>query len=180
MRMTGAGLLLAAVGTVGCAGAPSANGAEPPAPTITVTSPDFVDGGRLPSRYTCYGAGQSPPLRWSDPPAGRPAGWAVIVTDPDAPNGTYTHWVLFDIPAPIHQLTAGTVPTSARQAQSSSGSAGYDPPCPPSGTHHYHFQVVGQRRPINLPNGAPHDPVMAQLSTESAAQGTLVATVPHA
>jgi len=117
------------------------------------------------------------PLSWSD--NARPAGWAVVITDSDAPNGTFTHWVLFDIPASIHQIAAGAVPASARQAQNSAGTIGYDPPCPPSGIHHYHFQVVGLRHLLDLPNGTPHDRVTKAISADSAAEGTLVATVAH-
>jgi Raf kinase inhibitor-like YbhB/YbcL family protein len=102
---------------------------------------------------------------------------AVIVTDPDASRGPYTHWVVFDLPTQVHELASATIPPQARQGRNSAGTIGYTPPCPPSGTHHYHFTVVGLRDRIELPDSAPQDQVIQQIRDETVARGTLVATV---
>lgn len=163
-------MLTVVISAAGC----GANQAD----TISVTSPDFSEGGQLPDRYTCYGVGVSPPLRWTGVPAAASA-LAIIVDDPDAPRGTYTHWVVFDLPPQVHELALAATPPQARQATNSAGTIGYSPPCPPSGTHHYQFTVVGLRDRIGLPNGAPLDGAIQRISAESLARGTLTATLPH-
>jgi Raf kinase inhibitor-like YbhB/YbcL family protein len=175
-------LLMVAISVVGCGGnrADNSAGSSPDmsGSDITVTSPEFSEGAQLPDRYTCHGAGLSPPLRWSGvPPAA--AALALIVTDPDAPGGTYTHWVVFDLPPQVHELASGTTLPQARQATNSAGTIGYTPPCPPSGTHHYRFTLIGLRDRIELPNGAPLDQAIQHISAEALARGTLVATVTH-
>lgn len=183
VRQTVAALLLVvAISAVGCGGARAEHsaGSSPGVsrPEIMVTSSEFSDGGRLPDRYTCQGAGLSPPLRWSGLPASAAAS-AVIITDPDAPGGSYTHWVVFDLPPQVHELASASIPPQARQAGNSAGTVGYTPPCPPSGTHHYHFTVVGLRDRIALPDAAPRDQAIRQIRAETVARGTLVATVTH-
>ncbi len=170
------------VSVAGCAGNSADHSAES-APglsrsDIRVTSSEFAEGAQLPDRYTCHGAGLSPPLWWSGVPDAA-ATLAVIVTDPDAPRGTYTHWVVFDLPPQIRELAPATIPPQARQATNSAGTIGYTPPCPPSGTHHYQFTVVGLRHRIELPNGAPHDQAIQHIWAEALARGTLIATASH-
>ena len=181
--MTGTAMLvIIAISVAGCGGnhADTRAGSSPAmSPSdISVTSPEFSEGGRLPDRYTCHGAGMSPPLRWSAPPAAA-AAVAVTVTDPDAPSGTYTHWVLFDLPRQVHELAPGNIPPQARQATNSAGTIGYTPPCPPSGTHHYQFTVVGLHDRLELPDGAPLDQAIQHIQAATVARGTLVATVTH-
>jgi hypothetical protein len=175
-------LLIAATCVGGCGGNRADHGAgsspDSSRAQISVTSAQFAAGGQLPDRYTCHGAGLSPPLRWSSLPAGT-AAVAVIVADPDAPRGPYTHWVVFDLPPQVRELASATIPPQARQGRNSAGSIGYTPPCPPSGTHHYHFTVVGLRDRIELPDGAPQDLAIQQIWAEAVARGTLVATVTH-
>jgi Raf kinase inhibitor-like YbhB/YbcL family protein len=175
-------LVMLAIGAAGCGGThvddSAGSSAGMPRSTIGITSSDFADGARLPDRYTCHGAGISPPLRFSGVPTGA-AALAVIVTDPDAPGGTYTHWVLFDLPPQVHELAPGSTPAQARRATNSAGTIGYTPPCPPSGTHHYRFTVVGLRDRITLPDGAPLERAIQRIEAKALARGTLVATVTH-
>ena len=114
------------------------------AAAFSLTSPAFKDGGSIPSKYTCD-AGQtnpSPALAWSDAPANTKS-FALIMHDPDAPMaGGFTHWVLFDIPATTKQLPEGFQPGSVGVSGTSGfRRAGYGGPCPPSGSHHYHFML---------------------------------------
>jgi Raf kinase inhibitor-like YbhB/YbcL family protein len=108
-----------------------------------ITSPAFSDGGTIPARYSCDGENRSPRLTWSEAPDGTQS-FALIVDDPDAPGGTYTHWVLFDVPGDVSELAEakaqGTIGVSGRN---SFGDSGYGGPCPPPGgpPHRYRFTL---------------------------------------
>lgn len=112
---------------------------------ITVASTAFEEGGMIPKQYTCDGADISPPLSWSDVPK-EAKSLALISDDPDAPAGTWVHWVLFNIPPgatglpenvpPDETLTDGT-----QQGMTDFRRLGYGGPCPPGGTHRYYFKL---------------------------------------
>ncbi|MGD0547258.1 MAG: YbhB/YbcL family Raf kinase inhibitor-like protein, partial [Terracidiphilus sp.] len=116
-----AGLLLAAA-LLGC------HGSTVRAQTMNLTSTSF-QGERIPARFTCNGAGLSPQLAWSAPPVGT-ASLALIVTDPDAPGGSFVHWVLYDLPAGTLALAEGLpqLPEGARQGRNDFGDLGYGGP----------------------------------------------------
>jgi Raf kinase inhibitor-like YbhB/YbcL family protein len=105
---------------------------------LALTSPAFAGGGRIPVRYTCDGAGLSPPLRWTAPPRGTRS-FTLTVIDPDAPGGRFVHWVAAGIPPSSRGLPAGA--HAPREALNSAGSRGWTGPCPPSGTHRYVFTL---------------------------------------
>jgi Raf kinase inhibitor-like YbhB/YbcL family protein len=110
-------------------------------------SPAFADGAPVPLRHTCEGDDLSPPLAWSDAPAGTRS-FALLCDDPDAPAGTWHHWALFDIPAATSRVDEGVpgaeVAGTMRQAVNDFGRLGYGGPCPPRGhgVHHYHFRLL--------------------------------------
>ena len=111
--------------------------------TFAVTSSAFAAGGEIPKQYTCKGADTSPPLGWSGAPANA-AGFALIVDDPDAPSGTWTHWLLFDIPPTVHTLAQGYAPGGLGVSGTNDfGKLGYGGPCPPKGhgPHRYFFKL---------------------------------------
>ena len=115
-----------------------------PAP-MTLRSSAFGNGDSIPEKYTCTGADISPPLSWSAPPGGA-VSLALIVQDPDAPGGTFTHWVLFALNPSTRMLfegasPSGAVPKGAVEGTNDFGKTGYGGPCPPSGTHRYFFRV---------------------------------------
>lgn len=143
---------------------------------IRVTSPAFVDGAPVPVRFTCRGANLSPPLRWTGVPAGA-AAVAVVVADPDAPGGTYIHWVVLDADPATAGVGEGQVPARARQARNSAGHARYDGPCPPSGTHRYRFVVYALSRRTGLASGADLQEALDAIDRLATARGTLVGTV---
>jgi Raf kinase inhibitor-like YbhB/YbcL family protein len=105
---------------------------------FTLTSPAFADGTAIPPQYTCDGNDAPPPLQVSDPPPGTQS-FALIVDDPDAPRGTFTHWLAYDIPSAAPELKA----TVGKMLQNDFGRHGYGGPCPPPGdkSHRYHFTV---------------------------------------
>jgi Raf kinase inhibitor-like YbhB/YbcL family protein len=140
------------------------------ASTMTVTSSAFKAGAAIPVRYTCKGDNLSPPLQWTAPPSGT-AELALVVDDPDAPGGTFVHWVMAGIPASLRQLGENAVPEGAREARDYTG------PCPPSGpAHHYRFTLYALGRSAGVQEGT--DPVQAigAIQAAATAQGQLVGT----
>src|SRR5205807_3096509 len=95
-----------------------------PAAKLTVTSAAFSDGATIPVRFTCSGAGVSPPLAWSDPPSGT-TGFAVVVDDPDALSGTFVHWVMVGLDAGRRSLAEGERPGGITEGNNGAGHPGY-------------------------------------------------------
>ena len=126
--------------------------------SLYLSSSAFTDGQTLPTEYTCDGTGHSPPLQWSDAPA-QTQSFAIVLEDPDAPNGTFRHWGAYDIPATTHAFPAGEAQDGAsgfKQTRNDFGNAGYGPPCPPKGgqSHHYRFRLMA----LNVARlGSPSD-----------------------
>jgi Raf kinase inhibitor-like YbhB/YbcL family protein len=122
------------------------------AAAFALSSPAFAPGQTIPVRYTCDGANGSPPLRWTAPPR-RTTSLALLMEDPDAPVGTFTHWLAWNIKPTVRRLAAGARPP--RQGRTSAGTVGYTGPCPPPGpAHHYVFKLYALRTPLRLRAGA--------------------------
>ena len=134
----------------------------------------FQPGGDIPSKFTCTGADVSPALSWDDPPAGTQS-FALIADDPDAPVGTWVHWVAYDLPAGARQLPEGVSKTDAIagggvQGQNDFRKTGYGGPCPPPGKpHRYFFKLYALDSKLNLKPGA------TKKAVESAMQGHILA-----
>jgi Raf kinase inhibitor-like YbhB/YbcL family protein len=147
-------------------------GAKPAASPLAVSSPDFANDGTIPADHTCQAAGTSVPLQWSEPPP-RARSLAIIVDDPDAPGGVYTHFVLFNVPPSTRSLPSEPAEIApvvgGVLGRNSSGKSGFAPICPPSGRHHYRFSVLALDTMLPLGTGASADDV------EQAAQGHIVA-----
>lgn len=111
---------------------------------FVLTSSAFADGSTIPIRHTCAGSDSSPPLHWSDAPAGTKS-LALVCADPDAPGGTFYHWAVYDIPAAATSLPEhypAETRDQVRQAINGFGRRGYGGPCPPPGRpHHYRFTL---------------------------------------
>ena len=161
-------LLLAACGD----GGEKVSGPPPRAPEELRLTGSFTDGGTIPRRFTCDGAGTSPPLSWSRVSA-RARSLALLVEDPDAPGGTFVHWTLWDIPRSANFFVEGETPKGARQGEASSGKTGWAPPCPPSGTHRYVFTLYELSKPLGLEEGAGPEDVRAAVAKLAIARGTL-------
>ncbi len=116
----------------------------------------LATGAVLPEAYTCTGAGESPAVSWENVPQGTKS-FVLIVDDPDAPAGTFTHWLVYNIPQDIRQIyraqpNAKVLANGAQQGDNSAGSRGYFPPCPPIGpAHHYVFSVYALDYEISMP-----------------------------
>lgn len=105
-----------------------------------ISSPAFQDGGNIPVKYTCDGENISPPLAIDDVPS-EAKSLALIVEDPDAPRGTFSHWALWGIDPRIHDFPENAIPQKARQLRNDFRKEEYGGPCPPSGTHRYYFRL---------------------------------------
>jgi Raf kinase inhibitor-like YbhB/YbcL family protein len=121
---------------------------EGPMATLTLSSPTIQPDKPIPAQHSCQGDNISPALQWSGVPAGT-KGFALICDDPDAPGGTWIHWVIYGIPATATALPEKIAPTEtvsaitgAKQGRNSFDNIGYGGPCPPPGNpHHYHFKL---------------------------------------
>ncbi|HEY1814784.1 MAG TPA: YbhB/YbcL family Raf kinase inhibitor-like protein [Kofleriaceae bacterium] len=149
--------------------------ADPDPTELEVSSPAFNQHQEIPAEYTCEGAGVAPALNWSRAPAGTRS-VAVVVEDPDAPNGTFTHWMLTDVsPMTTHLAKGGAVPPGAIAMTNDRGKAGYDAPCPRDGTtHHYHFKVYALD--IQLHKTMSRSAFESKIQGHVLAQGELVGT----
>lgn len=117
---------------------------------LRISSPAFEDGNPIPPQYTCDGESINPPLQIGDLPDGTQS-LAIIAEDPDAPNGTFFHWVCFNI-SPTHKIAENHQPGIS--GHNSHGKTGYTGPCPPGGEHQYFFTVYALDSRLDLMAGA--------------------------
>jgi Raf kinase inhibitor-like YbhB/YbcL family protein len=140
--------------------------------TLRISSPAFMDGGRIPRKYTCDGENVAPPLEWSGAPEGSKS-VAIICEDPDAPSGTFTHWVLYDIPISRHRLDEAT--SVGKAGVNDFGATGFGGPCPPKqdAAHHYHFRVYALDTESLGPSGLSKHDARDAMSGHVLAEGEL-------
>lgn len=133
-------------------------------------SPDFQEGKSIPTKYTCEGQNVSPALHWQAAPQDTQS-FVLIVDDPDAPSGDWTHWIVFNLSKTTHDLAENitTLPNGADSGKNSWGKSGYDGPCPPTGEHRYFFKLYAVDKVLNLP------PQASQAQIKSAIQGHVLA-----
>jgi len=145
---------------------------------ITVTSTAFQEGGMIPKKYTGDGNDVSPPLAWSAVLAGAKS-LALISDDPDAPMGTWVHWVLYNLPPDTKELpermpTDATLASGARNGKNDFRKLGYGGPLPPSGTHRYYFKLYALDTMLNLPPGATKQQLLKAMEGHILGQGQLM------
>lgn len=142
------------------------------APNFTLSSARVQPDGAIPSDFTCEGKGTSLPLAWSDPPPGTKS-FALLVDDPDAPKGTFVHWVVYDIPASARSIDEGRPPAGAHQGKNSDRKEQWAPPCPPSGAHRYVFTLYALDTTIGK-QGLGEDDVRGAMRGHVLGQAQLV------
>jgi len=146
-----------------------------------LASSAFKDGQPIPSLYTCDDKNISPPLVWNGAP-GNTASLALIVDDPDAPTGVWTHWVVFNLPSDTSQLsenasTSDPIAGNAKQGMNDFKHVGYGGPCPPAGKQHrYFFKIYALDITLGLPAGASKKDVEAAMTKHILAEGQLMGT----
>ena len=145
-----------------------------------LTSSAFAHEQAIPQKYSCDGENVSPPLAWSEPPAGAQS-FALICEDPDAPAGIWVHWILYNIPAEARSLPEG-VPATVELADGSlHGKNGwsrmeYGGPCPPGGTHRYFFKLYALDALLDLPAGASKEQLTQAMERHALGQAELMGT----
>ncbi len=137
---------------------------------ILVKSPDFRNGGSIPARCACDGQNKPPTLRLSGTPASAKS-LALVVDDPDAPGGVFTHWLVWNIDPGSKELSGP--PKGAAEGRNDFGKLGYGGPCPPSGVHHYRFTVYALDSVLKLGPGAGRTALELALQGHISAQGLL-------
>jgi Raf kinase inhibitor-like YbhB/YbcL family protein len=142
---------------------------------MTILTPVFKNGGKIPSQYTCDGDNINPLLEISDVPA-EAKSLALIMDDPDSPSGAWLHWSVWNIDPKTAQIPENSVPAGAVQGPTSFGEAGYGGPCPHSGTHRYFFRLYALDSELNLPAGTGRSDLERALSGHILAQAELMGT----
>jgi Raf kinase inhibitor-like YbhB/YbcL family protein len=174
-------LILAACTSVSGDNTPTSLPASQEVPmSISLSSPAFSAGASIPVIYTCKGQSISPPLSWNNSPANTTT-FALIMDDPDAPMGTFVHWVIFNIPPSSHGLpeavpSKGQLADGTLQGNNGAGQTGYTGPCPPSGTHRYFFKLYALDNVLSLSSGADKDQLLKVMQGHILAQGELMGT----
>ncbi len=145
---------------------------------IKITSPAFENEGLIPAKYTCDGEDISPPLKWDAVPEDTKS-IALISDDPDAPVGTWVHWVLFNLPPDTRELKENippdkTLPNGAKHGTSDFGRIGYGGPCPPSGTHRYFFKIYALDTELDLQADAGKRDLLKAMEGHILAEGRLI------
>lgn len=169
-----------------CSGCRSGGSQLAPAPgvtlaSLTVTSTSFPSNGAIPVDYTCDGADRSPQLTLSAPPAATQS-LAIIADDPDAPGGTFTHWIAYNLHADLRTFPEGADPMSVGGAvgMNDFNRPGYSGPCPPRRElHHYYFRVFALNGLLDLKPNPTRDLLDAALNGHVLAQGALMGMFSH-
>ncbi len=147
---------------------------------LVITSSAFTEGRAIPNRYTCDGPDVSPDLAWSGVPDGT-VSLAMICDDPDAPMGTWVHWVLFNIPADAGGLPAeipsdAALENGARHGTNDFSRLGYGGPCPPGGTHRYFFKLYALDTALDLDSGITKAQLLEAMEDHVLTEGQLMGT----
>lgn len=147
---------------------------------MELTSQVFQAGAMIPAKYTCDGQDISPPLSWSDPPIGTQS-FALISDDPDAPMGTWVHWVIWNIPVSVRTLgenvpKTASLPDGTMQGTTDFHRVGYGGPCPPSGTHRYYFKLYALDTMLNLPSSTTKKDLERAMQGHILGQAELMGT----
>ena len=147
--------------------------------SITISSTSFENGGSIPKKFTCDGEDASPQLSWKAFPQ-KTANFVLIADDPDAPVGTWTHWIVYDLPATQTELEESVsrtekLPGGAQQGTNDFRKVGYGGPCPPPGKpHRYFFKIYALDVKLNLAPGASKEQVEQAMQGHVLAQGQLI------
>ncbi|MCI0470838.1 MAG: YbhB/YbcL family Raf kinase inhibitor-like protein [Candidatus Aminicenantes bacterium] len=145
---------------------------------MKLTSPAFQHEGKIPDKFSCKGEDISPALAWENPPAGTKS-FALICDDPDAPMGTWDHWLLFNIPAADREIPEAIpcrreIANGARHGKNSWGRSDYGGPCPPGGTHRYFFRLYALDTLLDLKPGASKKEIKKAMEKHILAEAELM------
>lgn len=140
---------------------------------MILTSPSFQENEFIPSKFTCDGGNVNPELQIQNvPPEAKSL--ALIMDDPDAPSGNFTHWLVWNIKPDTEIIKHESVPPGSVEGRNDKGEFGYTGPCPPSGTHHYHFKLYALKALLNLPAEASKKMLEFEISKNKIAYAELI------
>ncbi len=140
---------------------------------MKITSSAFENNGYIPKKYTCQGEDVNPPLDFADMPK-EAKSLVLIVDDPDAPMGTWTHWTIWNMKPDLREIVENGIPENAVSGMNSSGKNGYQGPCPPSGTHRYFFKIYALDENVGLKSSANKADLEKSISGHIVDYGELV------
>ena len=139
---------------------------------MKLSSPDFSEGANIPPKFTCDGGDTSPPLKIEGVPE-QAKSLVLIVDDPDAPGGLFTHWLVWNVDPKTNSITEGNAPAGT-QGKNDFGKTGYGGPCPPSGTHRYYFKIFALDQQLSLSAGAKRKALDAAMKGHVIGQAQLM------
>jgi Raf kinase inhibitor-like YbhB/YbcL family protein len=139
---------------------------------MKITSSAFQEGGNIPSKFTCDGGDTTPPLQIAEVPSGAKS-LALVVDDPDAPSGLFTHWMVWNMSPQTNAIAEASTPKGIHGINDF-GKSGYGGPCPPSGTHRYYFKIFALDRELDLPPGTKRSQLDAAMKGHVVAQRDLM------
>jgi Raf kinase inhibitor-like YbhB/YbcL family protein len=145
---------------------------------MKITSQAFTDGAKIPDDYTMYGSNRIPPIHFDDVPE-RARSLALIVDDPDAPRGTFSHWLLFNMDPKIRDIKENSVPVMASEGKNDFGQAEYDGPKPPSGEHRYFFKAFALDTVLPLSEGSDRVALEREMNGHVLESATLMGKYAH-
>ena len=145
---------------------------------MEIISSSFDEGTMIPKKYTCDAIDISPPLKCSKIPDGTKT-FAIICDDPDAPMGTWVHWVIYNLPVNINELSEDVpsleiLPNGAKQGRNDFGKIGYGGPCPPGGTHRYYFKVYALTEELKVETGITKSELLKAMEGHILSEGQLM------
>lgn len=141
---------------------------------MQITSPVFQNNNFLPEKYTCDGQNINPPLTINNVPKNTES-LVLIVDDPDAPSGTWTHWLVWNIQPETTEIPENSIPTSATEGTTNWGRPGYNGPCPPSGTHRYFFKIFALDTILDLQPQSTINQLLTTMQNHIIAQAEIIA-----
>jgi Raf kinase inhibitor-like YbhB/YbcL family protein len=140
---------------------------------MKITSRAFQEGENIPAKFTCDGQNVSPALHFEGAPA-KATSLVLIVDDPDAPNGLFTHWLVWNMDAKTTEIAEGNGAGKGNQGKNDFGKLGYGGACPPSGTHRYYFKIFALDTELHLPAGSKRSQLDAAMKGHLLAEGELM------
>lgn len=145
---------------------------------LKITSSAFKEGELIPQKYSCKGENINPPLKIENVPK-EAKSLVLIMEDPDATKGTFTHWILYNLDPKVTEIHENSTPDGAIEGQNSAGNTPYVGPCPPSGTHRYFFRVFALNGDLTLPGIAGREELDQALDSSVIASGHLMGKFSH-
>ena len=145
---------------------------------MKITSQAFTDGGSIPDKYSMYGENRIPPIHFEEVPS-KARSLALIVDDPDAPRGTFTHWLLYNVDPTIKDIKEDCTPVMATQGKNDFGQVEYGGPKPPSGEHRYFFKAYALDTVLPLARGSTRDIIEREIEGHVLDSATLMGKYAH-